>query len=51
MVKEQSKKCRTNPKNTLPPCPNGYIKKKNKYEEDCCYVDFKSKKSQKLNKQ
>ena len=45
MVKEKSKnKCRTNPKNPLPPCPDGYIQKKNKYDEDCCYVDFKSKK-------
>ena len=44
MVKEKSKnKCRTNPKNPFTPCPDGYIKK-NKYDEDCCYIDFKSRK-------
>ena len=48
MVKEKSKerKCRTNPKNPLPPCPDGYIQKKNKYDDDCCYIDLKSKKTQ-----
>jgi len=49
-VKGKEQKCRTNPKNPLPPCPDGYIQKKNKYDDDCCYVDFQSKKSQKKEK-
>ena len=32
-----TKKCSTNPKSPPPPCPEGYVQKKNKYDEECCY--------------
>ena len=31
-----SKKCTTNPKAPLPPCPEGYEEYKNKHKEQCC---------------
>ena len=35
-TKNKTKRCSTN-NNPIPPCPDGYVEKKNKKGEDCCY--------------